>query len=364
MDQSLDDLSKEVCEFIAHPEPDRFERLALGVFAFQFSRNPRYHNYCLRKGKTPDTVAHWEEIPEVPTTAFKEMDLTCLPDDQTPEAVFLTSGTTLGRQKQGKHVVPRISVVEAAIIPNFKVHLLPDSERMRMMILTGSPSEWPHSSLSYMMEVVRKTYGTPQSCYYINEEGLDFTSLIHDLKTVEKTGEPVFLMGITSAFYRLLEQNQDLGMTFTLPAGSRMMDTGGFKGQQVPLTQEDLYHRYEQSFGVPRNFIVNEYGMTEMGSQFYDNTLANYLSRRHGPRFKTIPPWVRTRIVDPDTLEGVPPGSTGMLKHLDLANCGSVMALLTEDLGRTLDHGFEIVGRIGGAESRGCSLMIEELRGK
>jgi hypothetical protein len=37
------------------------------------------------------------------------------------------------------------------------------------------------------------------------------------------------------------------------------------------------------------------------------------------------------------------------------------MAVQTEDIGRTVADGFEIIGRAAGAESRGCSLIIEEL---
>jgi hypothetical protein len=37
------------------------------------------------------------------------------------------------------------------------------------------------------------------------------------------------------------------------------------------------------------------------------------------------------------------------------------MALLTEDLGVEIDDGFEILGRMEGAEDRGCNLTLEDL---
>ncbi len=231
-----------------------------------------------------------------------------------------------------------------------------------MMILTGSPPQWPQSSLVHMIETVRRTYGTPDSTYYINEEGLDPDVLITDLKAAEEAKEPVFLIGITLAFYQLLERLQDLGMSFNLPPGSRVMDTGGFKGWSIDIKKEELYSRYQKTLGIPPHFIVNEYGMTEMCSQFYDNVLVNHLSGRDQPRFKIIPPWVRTAVVDPDTLQETPHGTAGMLKHLDLANCGSVMALLTDDIGYAVGNGFELEGRIQGSEPRGCSLLVEEIK--
>jgi hypothetical protein len=67
--------------------------------------------------------------------------------------------------------------------------------------------------------------------------------------------------------------------------------------------------------------------------------------------------------VDPETLEDRPQGSTGVLRHFDLANCGSVSALQTEDIGLEVADGFEITGRLAGTETRGCSLLVEDMLG-
>jgi hypothetical protein len=73
------------------------------------------------------------------------------------------------------------------------------------------------------------------------------------------------------------------------------------------------------------------------------------------------PAWVRTRVVDPDTLEPVSPGSTGLLQHFDVANTGSVMAIQTEDMGVVEGEGFRLLGRATGAPPRGCSIAMDEL---
>ena len=79
-------------------------------------------------------------------------------------------------------------------------------------------------------------------------------------------------------------------------------------------------------------------------------------TRRHVP-----PPWVRARLVDPVTLEAVPDGAPGLLQHVDLANLGSVSAILTEDRGVRVGDGFRVLGRVEGAEPRGCSRAMDEL---
>jgi hypothetical protein len=70
---------------------------------------------------------------------------------------------------------------------------------------------------------------------------------------------------------------------------------------------------------------------------------------------------MRVRALDPATLAELPEGSTGLLAFFDLANVGSALHVLTEDLGRVEGHGFRLEGRAPEADLRGCSLLAEEL---
>ena len=70
-----------------------------------------------------------------------------------------------------------------------------------------------------------------------------------------------------------------------------------------------------------------------------------------------FPPWARAQVVSPETGREVADGQTGIIQILDLANVFSVAAVQTEDLGIRRGTGFELVGRAGQAEPRGCSLM-------
>jgi hypothetical protein len=66
-------------------------------------------------------------------------------------------------------------------------------------------------------------------------------------------------------------------------------------------------------------------------------------------------------VLEPDTLQPMPPGEVGLLCHHDLANAGSVSAVLTEDLGRAVDGGIAVVGRVPGAMPRGCGMLLDDL---
>ena len=348
---------QRVLEYMRNPGEDDFGRLALEVFAFQYGHNAAYRRFCNRRGVTPDTICTWEGIPAVPASAFKLLDLSCA----APQQVFLTSGTSQGTEKRGRHGFPWLEVYHTSLLTSFAAHLLPDGMRPRMLILAPSPDLLPYSSLSHMLEVVRQAYGADGSTYFFGHRGIEISALLHALRDVESKQELVCLLGTSFGFLHFLDTCLADGLTFRLREGSRLMDTGGFKGRSREISREELLRLYEKIFALPAACCVNEYGMTEMGSQFYDNTLRDRLLGRFRRRFKEVPHWVRTRILDPATLEELPEGEVGLLTHYDLANCGSVIAVETEDLGYRIGEGFEMVSRAPGAEARGCSLTVEEL---
>jgi hypothetical protein len=104
--------------------------------------------------------------------------------------------------------------------------------------------------------------------------------------------------------------------------------------------------------------------MTELSSQYFDDPASR---GRIEPRVKAPPPWLRPIVVDGDG-RPVPAGVVGAVRHVDLANRGSVIAIETEDLGALVDAstgsdqaGLVLLGREQGAELRGCSLDAETL---
>ena len=313
-----------------------FDRIAREVFSFQYARNGPYQAFCERMGRTPATVTHWTGIPAAPARAFKEMTLTCFPVAETV-AEFHTSGTTQARA--GRHLFRTLALYEAAIRPNFAGHLLPDGARLPMRVLTPSPANAPRSSLSHMMGVVLRDFGGPGSAF-VNQ--------------VAPTDQPVFLLGTAFEFLSLFDQ----GVQLHLPAGSRAMETGGFKGRTREISKPELHALFEKQLGIPATHVVNEYGMTELSTQFYDETL-----RRGRPTdVKIPPPWARVIVVAPQTGTEAAHGERGLLRIFDLANLWSVLCVQTEDWGAvTDDGGFLILGRATGAEPRGCSLNTESL---
>ena len=180
------------------------------------------------------------------------------------------------------------------------------------------------------------------------------------LDTSQRDGQPLAILTTSGALIRALDALRARGRTFRLPHGSRLMDTGGDKGAPRPLSRHGLLHAVWGAFAIPGYFAVNEYGMAELSSQYYDSALADRVAGRHAPRRKCGPHWVRARILDPLTLAPADPGQIGLLCHVDLANAGSALAILSEDLAVAVADGFELRGRAPGADTRGCSLSAAQ----
>ena len=349
-----DDVVGSVLAFIArHGCSDgEFDALALRLFAYQYANDEPYRRFCQRRGATPRSVKHWSDIPAVPIDAFKELALRSQPPSPA-ERVFMTSGTTRSDVK-GRHFHPTLAVYDRSMARNFARRFMQGSERMDMAILFPTEMAMPNSSLAHYLALAATEFGTPTSRYYVGPDGLDVAALCEAMADAERSGTPLAILGASFSVVHLLDALRDQGRSFHLPAGSRVLDTGGYKGQSRELPLEAFYDELSAALGIPRASCINMYGMTELSTQFYDRGNAQVPSVKSGPH------WIRSRIVDPLSGRELPPGERGILAHCDLANFNSVTTILTEDVGVAVDGGFLLHGRAEGAQARGCSLAVEE----
>jgi len=352
------DLFDEVLDFIRKPQPERFDDLALRVFAYQFEHIAAYRDFCVHRGLTPVSVRGVNEVPAVSTAAFKYLVL----GDPHARRVFITSGTTHGRDTRGRHFVPRLELYRASALAHLRAMLFSDGQRPAMLSLHPSTAVLPHSSLAQMIDWLMAEFGSGPGTYCANERAVDLEAAIRFLRAAQQSGQVVCLLGTTAAFAALFKLLAARDEPIRLAAGSRLMDTGGAKGQVVALSAAEVVALAETYLSIAPQMVVNEYGMTELCSQLYDATTLNSPS---APTFETrgklAPPWMRVVARDPCTLAALPARQAGLLSFFDLANLGSISALLTEDLGTVREDGSVVVhGRAYAAQPRGCALAIEE----
>ncbi|MCU0785844.1 MAG: hypothetical protein MUF81_17735 [Verrucomicrobia bacterium] len=352
-----------------------FAGLALELFALQFVRNAAYRRICEARRATPEAVTHWTQIPAVPTAAFKEFELTCLPAAERT-AVFHSSGTSGQRPSRHFHNSESLALYEASLLPWVRSHLLPDIKsdipNLRLITLTPPPAQALHSSLVHMFEVVRRELRADNRAFVGRSEAdgswsLDLDAALAALRAACACKIPLALLGAAFSFVQLLDGLAERHWQVELPPGSRVLETGGYKGRSRILPKARLHALITQWLGIPPSHIICEYGMSELGSQAYDRasgdrcrvTSDENVSRHPSPvtRHFHFPPWARVQIISPETGLEVGEGETGLIRVFDLANVFSVLAIQTEDLGIRRGDGFELLGRAATAEPRGCSLM-------
>jgi hypothetical protein len=325
--------------------PFSFGEVALRVFARQYDRCEPYRKFCIARGKTPATVGDWRDIPHLPVTAFKHARI--YSGEGEPGAYFQTSGTTAGPDLRGRHWFQNLDLYRGCATPVFKQFVMPDVERIPMLMMHTSPADTPHSSLTHYLQWQLEAFGDAErSGWFVGPEGVKLDALRGALEAADG---PVALLGTAFAFVHLV----DSGLRVTLPKGSRVMETGGFKGKSREVERAELYRLIREALGADV-VCVNQYGMTEMSSNCYDQTLATGSSRKGGPD------WVAVRMLDPETLTEVEDGQPGVVAIADLANLYSCAFLLTQDIGIRYADGFEILGRAPGAEAKGCSIAMDE----
>lgn len=362
MTELITRLRGDVKAYLSDPEAwknrdaDDFDALALRVFQHQVEENAMYGSFVRHRLGSPAAVERWEDIPPVPARAFKEFPL-ITGNPGNVRLTFRTSGTT-GHGRRGQHHVQDPELYRASLLPTFQRHLIPEDEPISMASLVPPSALAPHSSLGFMVDEVMRRWGAPGSGHFAHPDaGVLVPALHRALEGFAGDGKPVLLMGTAFAFVHWMDAMVAKGWRIELPAGSRIMETGGFKGRSREVSREELYGGLEERLGIPTLRMVNEYGMTELLSQFYEPMLVP--DDPGPPRRHVAPPWLRTQILHPEGLQPVPQGEAGLLCHLDLANLDSVACVLTEDLGVATGDGFQLLGRSPGSEPRGCSLTME-----
>ncbi len=295
--------------------------------------------------------------PALPTDVFRFRRIAVHPASRDVR-VFRSSGTTSA--ERSLHAYADLSLYDLAARVAARHMLFPDRDRMRLVILAPHEQEAPDSSLDYMLTRFADWFGSTPTWVWRSGE-LDFRALCEALGEAENRGEAVALLGTSFAF---VHAEDGLGRRrFELPAGSRVMQTGGYKGRSREVDPDALLDAISRRYGVSAPFVINEFGATELSSQLYDSSLRDYLEGDTRTRRLWIPPWVRATPVDPDSLLPLEGTEVGLLRIDDCANLDSVCCIQTSDLARRVDDGIVVLGRAAGATPRGCSLAADQALG-
>jgi hypothetical protein len=349
------------------PPRETFDALGLAIARYQAAHVAPYRRLLTNTSCDIEGAESVRALPAVPTDVFRLARIAAHPpaDDV---ALFRTSGTTSGAR--GSHALSTTATYEAGALAWGRWGLFFDAPAPVAIALTLPPEHLPReSSLHFMIQLFgAKLAKRARYLQRAPDTLVDPDELVEACAEARREGAPAVVMGASFAFVHLLDalgERARSGTELALPAGSRVMHTGGFKGRSREIAPTELIAAIAAAFAIPEHAVVGEYGMTELSSQLYEPTLraAHGLGpegARHG--VFAAPPWLRVAAADPDTLRPLPDGTPGILRFEDLANVDSALVVQTADRGICRGASVELLGRLPGATPRGCSLAIEELK--
>jgi len=296
------------------------------------------------------------EIPALPAEAFKQ-DLGL---SQPRPFVFRSSGTTRGTAERSGHCLSNLETYRLSAMTHFADMVLADRPGpMSVLIMGPSRGTHPDSSLGQMFTWCADEFGKDDASLAFDSRGkVDIHSALSWLQDAAAGAQPVLILAVSSALTTLFKALRAQNRPLRLPADSRIVDTGGGKGEVTVFSPHGMLKASWRYLHVPAYACLNQYGMTEMLSQFYDDALLTRVQGGLGKRVKLGPPWVRTTVVEPAALRPVEGRRRGILRHFDLANWDTVSCLQTLDVACRRGRGFDLYGRMPMADSRGCSQLM------
>src|SRR5690606_9661404 len=129
-----------------------------------------------------------------------------------------------------------------------------------VVVLGPSPSDAPDSSLVHMCEAFARAFGTdapPEATFLVQDDVIDVSRFDERVAVALAEEQPMLVLATSFALVHFLEGMSEL--EFPLPRGSRVMQTGGFKGKSREVDGETLRAEIARVFQIDRRAVVSEY---------------------------------------------------------------------------------------------------------
>lgn len=349
-----DEIAAFVAKGISHSDEAEFNRLMLRGFALQYAVSPAYRSYCASLGLSPDTVSTWSEIPAV--TSFSHLErLRRFYPVVDADRISLESRAVDLDHRRGPFFPDEslVKLMASVQISAVRTCLFPDVARMKMLFFVPQPRMAPGMVMASGLERFRQEFGLPGSRFLISFTGLDLKGFVADLRKAEDSGEPLSILGATHGLDYFLDACLLEGLSFRLPQGSRLLESGGFMGRHVACPPDAFRDKCLRVLGIGHDFCINALWICESSTVYFDNVLYKPAQRGTAARCKVPPPWTRVEIVHPLTFQRVGEGEIGLIRLYDLSNRGTAFVVQTDKMGCRTADGFDVVGKLDKADPTG-----------
>ena len=308
-----------------------FEKLALEAYEYQIKHCKMYGDY-VRLLNRPDPMS-LNEIPFLPIEFFKQHAILSDTFDNAA-AIFKSSGT--GGDARSSHYVADLSVYKKSFSLAYRHAIGPPENQVILALLPNYISQGD-SSLVFMVNELISQSANSLSQFLLG----DIPTLKNAYLEAISLGKVPVIIGVSYALLDLAAHGLDLSQAIVI-------ETGGMKGRREELSKSELHAILKEKLNL--SSVYSEYGMTELLSQAY--------SKQDGIFY--CPSWMKVVIRDVyDPFQFQEKGKRGGVNIIDLANIYSCSFIATQDMGRLVEEGFVLEGRIEMADLRGCNLLID-----
>lgn len=252
--------------------------------------------------------------------------------------IFRSSGTTDAERAQSEFSELGMELYKFSALWGFSSMLKREGiAKPKLASAIPSQKEWPESSLAHMLMWFSEYW--------------DFSYLAEkDFRTLSESNPERPLIFFITGFQlvHLLDSTPKL----KLPSHFYLLETGGTKGKSRSISKEDLYSLVCERWGLRREQILSEYGMSELACQaYYADASREYFQ---------FPEHVKLSVQT--SIHGLSQEGTGNLIIHDPMRVDIPAAIRTQDVCQLKRSGeFKILGRAETAPLKGCSLRFEEL---
>jgi len=330
-------------------------------FSFQYNSSTLFRKICQAQRISPkSTITNLEDLPFLPVQYFKEAGKDLKVDSANAHRYLQSSAIsgdpstiTIDKETSKRQIHALVSVLGDFI----------GKDRRPFLVCDSQPAARQSLDLAARTAAMQGFLWFSTESHYLLSE--DLTLAIQTLKdAVKALDTPVAICGFTFLiFASLLKPLQDLGETFELPKGSKLIHIGGWKKlEDQKIDRSELMQMIHDTLGISKENVVDIYGFTEQMGTLYAECQEGY---KHCPIFTDLV------VRDPYSLRPIKKGRTGIGQFFSLVpHSYPGFSLLTDDLVQVFGDDtckcgrkgtrFKILGRSSTAEIRGCGDIIAE----
>ena len=337
---------------------------------YQYRHNDKYRAILQSRGFSPDMLQTYEDIaslPFLPTLLFKSHELYSMPwrrmivkaTSSGTGGKFSRIGFEWGDLWNGAHMVLRV----------INRRRLFSAVPCNYVVFGYKPHKSNHTAVTktafgatLFTPSLHRTYALH---YKDGKYSADLDAVAMAIQKYAKSRFPLRFMGFPSYTYFAMRLLDERGIHLQLPKNSKIMLGGGWKQfYREAVDKQEFYDMAKKVFGVDDSDIVEFYGAVEHPILYCDCEKHHF----------HIPIYSRVIIRDPETLEPLPNGKTGLVNLISpMVKATPILSVMTDDLGILHDGSecgcgiqspyLEIIGRVGLKEIKTCAAGAAELLG-